>query len=142
MTWSGHFCLCPQRGIVDTSDQMVSVRVDGGKKRRRSVEERRKIVEETLQPGASVSRVARRHEVNANQVFYWRKLYREGRLGSTGATKLLPVKVAEERSLEAQDDGLARRWGMMEIQLAKGTVRIAGAVDVVALRATIECLVA
>ena len=142
MTWSGHFCLCPQRGIVDTSDQMVSVRVDGGKKRRRSVEERRKIVEETWQPGASVSRVARRHDVNANQVFYWRKLYREGRLGSTGATKLLPVKVAEERSLEAKDDGLARRWGTMEIQLAKGTVRIAGAVDVVALRATIECLVA
>jgi transposase len=106
------------------------------------VEERRKIVEETWQPGASVSRVARRHDVNANQVFYWRKLYREGRLGSTGATKLLPVKVAEERSLEAKDDGLARRWGTMEIQLAKGTVRIAGTVDVVALRATIECLVA
>jgi hypothetical protein len=54
----------------------------------------------------------------------------------------LPVKVAEERSLEAQDDGPARRWGTMEIQLAKRTVRIAGAVDVVALRATIECLVA
>jgi transposase len=121
---------------------MVSVRVDGGKKRRRSVEERRKIVEETWQPGASVSRVARRHDVNANQVFYWRKLYREGRLGSTGATKLLPVQVAEERSLEGKDDGLAGRWGTMEIQLAKGTVRIAGAVDVVALRAAIECLVA
>jgi hypothetical protein len=30
----------------------------------------------------------------------------------------------------------------MEIQLAKGTLRIAGAVDVVALRAAIECLVA
>src|ERR1017187_2972938 len=96
MAWSGHFCLCPRRGIVDTSDPMVSVRVDAGKKRRRSVEERRKIVEETLQPGASVSRVARRHDVNANQVFYWRKLYREGRLGSTGATKLLAGKVAEE----------------------------------------------
>ena len=127
---------------MDTSDQMVSVGVDGGKKRRRSVEERCKIVEETLQPGASVSRVARRHDVNANQVFYWRKLYREGRLGSIGATKLLPVKVAEERTLEAKDDGLARRWGTMEIQLAKGAVRIAGAVDVVALRAAIECLVA
>jgi len=130
MAWSGHFGLCPQRGIVDTSDQMVSVRVGGSKKLRRSMEERRKIVEETLQPGASVSRVARRHDVNANQVFYWRKLYREGQLGSTAATKLLPVKVAEER------------WGTMEIHLAKGTVRIAGAVDVVALRATIECLVA
>jgi len=127
---------------VDTSDQMVSVRVDAGKKRRRSVEERRRIVEETWHPGASVSRVARHHDVNANQVFYWRKLYREGRLGSTEATKLLPVKVAEERSPEAKEEGVARRWGTMEIQLAKGTLRITGAVDVVALRAAMECLVA
>ena len=37
---------------------------------------RRAIVEETLLPNASVSRVARRHDVNANQVFHWRKLYR------------------------------------------------------------------
>jgi len=106
------------------------------------VEERRKIVEETLQPGASVSRVARRHDVNANQVFYWRKLNREGRLVSTAAMKLLAVKVAEERSMEGKDDGLARRWGTMEIQLARGTLHIAGAVDVAALRAAIECLVA
>lgn len=126
---------------MDTTDQIV-VRVDGGKKQRRSVEERRKIVEETLQPGASVSRVARRHDVNANQVFYWRKRYREGRLGSSGDAKLLAVKVAEERSLEAKDEGVARRWGTMEIQLAKGTLRIAGAVDVVALRAAMECLLA
>ena len=47
------------------------------KQRRRSIKERRDIVEETLAPGASVSRVARQHNVNANQVFYWRKLYRE-----------------------------------------------------------------
>ena len=127
---------------MDTSDQMVSVRVDAGKKRRRSVEERRRIVEETWHPGASVSRVARHHDVNANQVFYWRKLYREGRLGSTETTKLLPVKVAEERSPEAKEEGVARRWGTMEIQLAKGTLRITGAVDVVALRAAMECLVA
>src|SRR6202140_4192951 len=100
MAWSGHFCLCPRRGIVDTSDQMVSVRVDGGKKRRRSVEERRKIVEETLHPGASVSRVARRHDVNANQVFYWRKLYREGQLASRTDAQLVPVKVANDRSVE------------------------------------------
>ena len=41
-------------------------------RRRRSAEEKRRIVEETLEAGASVARVARRHEVNANQVFYWR----------------------------------------------------------------------
>jgi len=37
-------------------------------------------VEETLEPGASVSRLARKHGVNANQVFGWRKLYANGRL--------------------------------------------------------------
>jgi transposase len=126
---------------VDTSNEIVSVRVAGAKKRRRSVEERRKIVEATLQPGASVSRVARRHDVNANQVFHWRKQYREGRLGDCGTTKLLPVMVAEERSArEAGDEGIAWRPGTIEIQLAKGTVRVAGAVDVSALRAAIECL--
>lgn len=127
---------------MDTSNELVSVRVAGAKKRRRSVEERRKIVEATLQPGASVSRVARRHDVNANQVFHWRKLYREGRLGSGTATKLLPVKISDERSVRAAEgDGTAWRSGTIEIQVPKGTLRIAGAVDVAALRVAIECLV-
>ena len=54
--------------------------------------EKRRIVLESLAPGASVSIVARRHDVNANQVFAWRKLYREGGLGSVGG--LMPVTVA------------------------------------------------
>lgn len=133
--------MCPQREIVDTQDQALQVRVPGTKQRRRTIQERREIVEETLVAGASVSRVARRHDVNANQVFYWRKLYREGRLGGRTATQLLPVKVTDSRSAEAaQGDGLALRSGTMEIKLAKGTVRIAGCVDVMALRAVLECL--
>src|ERR1700675_3577249 len=55
---------------------------------------------ETLIAGASVSRVARRHDVNANQVFYWRKLYREGRLGSRTATQLVAGKVENDRFIE------------------------------------------
>jgi|SRR5271157_1223869 len=47
---------------------------------RRPIEMKRWIVEQTLAPGASVATVARRHGVNANQVFDWRKQYREGRL--------------------------------------------------------------
>ncbi len=43
------------------------------RRRRRLVEEKVAIVQETLEPGASVSVVARRHGVNANQVFAWRK---------------------------------------------------------------------
>ena len=39
---------------------------------------KRAIVEETPQPGASVAQIARKQGVNANQVFLWRKTYREG----------------------------------------------------------------
>jgi transposase len=104
--------------------------------RRRSVKERREIVEETLVAGASVARVARRHDVNANQVFYWRKLYREGRLGGSSG-QLLTVKVSPDPTLKAS---LAMGPGTMEIKVGKGMVRVAGAVDVEALRAVLECL--
>jgi transposase len=49
---------------------------------RRSAVERRRVVEETLEAGASVARVALKHGVNANQVFQWRRLYRDGKLGA------------------------------------------------------------
>jgi transposase len=127
---------------VDTSDQTLQVRAAGAKKRRRTIQERRAIVEETLLPGASVSRVARRHDVNANQVFYWRKLYREGQLGSRTDTQLVRVKVAHDRSAEpVKEDDFLLRSGSMEIKLSKGTLRIFGTVDVLTLRAVIECLV-
>ena len=126
---------------MDTQGQETSLRAPIAKKRRRTIKERRDVVEETLAPGASVARVARRHDVNANQVFYWRKLYREGRLGISMATQLLPVKVAAERSAETvKGDDPTLSSGTMEIKFSRGTLRIAGSVDVVALRAVLECL--
>ena len=134
--------MCVHRGIVDTQEQALPARVPTTKNRRRTVRERREIVEETLMPGASVSRVARRHDVNANQVFYWRKLYREGQLESKTETQLVAVKVAGDRSVEAaKDDDFLLRSGTLEIKLSKGTLRICGTVDVMTLRAVIECLV-
>jgi transposase len=125
---------------VDTSEQPVQGRVPGRKNVWRTKAERRAIVEETLVPGASVSRVARRHDVNANQVFRWRKLYSEGQLGTT--TNFLPVKIANEPTLEARkENDLLPGSGTMEIQLCKGTLRIFGSVDVLTLRAVIESLV-
>jgi hypothetical protein len=50
-------------------------------RQRRSIAEKRRMVEETLIPGASVARVARARGVNANQLFSWRRLYLSGRLG-------------------------------------------------------------
>jgi transposase len=127
-------------GIVDTLDQDAPMSA-AKKQRRRTIKERRDIVEETLVPGTSVARVARRHDVNANQVFYWRKLYREGRLGISIATPLLPVKVKAERPMKTlKDDGAMLSSGTMEIKLLRGTLRIAGSVDVTALRAVLACL--
>jgi transposase-like protein len=49
------------------------------RRRLRSVEEKRRIVEETLVPGTSVAEIARRHGLNANLLFGWRRLHEQGR---------------------------------------------------------------
>ena len=125
---------------MDTLTQSQQVGEQGRKNRWRTKAERRAIVEETLEPGTSVSRVARRHEVNANQVFHWRRLYQEGRLDTT--SNFLPVRVADEQRGEAVNgSGFIAQAGTMEIKLSRGTLRIVGSVDVTALRTVIECLV-
>lgn len=45
------------------------------------VQEKRRIVEEALAPGASVAEVARRNGLNTNMIFRWRREYRMGRYG-------------------------------------------------------------
>jgi len=61
---------------VTSSSETIST-VDSGQsklsRRQWSLEEKRRIVAEVLQPDASVAKVARRHGVNANLVFNWRK---------------------------------------------------------------------
>ena len=48
-----------------------------GARYRRSLIEKLAIVRESLAPGASAARVARRHEVSPNVLYYWRKVYRD-----------------------------------------------------------------
>lgn len=59
---------------------------------------KREIVAATSAPGASVSIVARHYDVNANQVFRWRKLYGDHRVvpGSKIAPQLIPVMVTAD----------------------------------------------
>ena len=45
------------------------------KRRSWSVEDKRRIVEESLAVGASIAEVARRHNLNANQLFTWRRRF-------------------------------------------------------------------
>ena len=56
---------------------MIEELIGPERRRRRSPQEKIAIVQETLQPGMTVSHVARLHGVNANQIFAWRKQYQE-----------------------------------------------------------------
>ena len=129
---------------MDTSEQLVVKRVPP--RRRRSVEEKRRIVERTLEAGASVARVARTHGVNANQVFAWRRQYRQGLLecGKGDALRLLPVRVTEAAGSEAAGSRSAQTQrtpaGLIHIEFPKGHLRIAGRVDTEALRVVLEKL--
>ena len=129
---------------MDTSQQAIQVRGSGSKRRFRTVEEKRRIVEETLQPGASVARVARAHSVNANQVFGWRQLYRQGRLErkQSHAASLLPVCVPNVTVAVESARGSTRRirTGVIHVELPKGQLRIAGRVDAEVLRVVLEKL--
>ena len=100
----------------------------------RTVEEKARIVAETRAQGVSVAEVARRHEVNANQVFAWRRLADQGLLRpstSEGAVKLLPVNVSAARPRRVRERSERRSpsvrtgaEGRIEITLADG-VRVA-----------------
>ena len=71
-------------------------------RKRWSVEEKRRIVELTLLAGASVARVAQAEGVNANQVFLWRRAYRNGEMLPADSTALLPVVIEAEDSRRAE----------------------------------------
>jgi transposase len=124
-----------------------------GPRRQHTLEEKRRIVEETHVRGASVATVARGYQLNANQVFTWRQLYRQGLLQvkpADGTSPMLPVKVSTPTVLPMERAGeraakSARREhasGMIEIELSNGhRVRVHGAVDAKALKRVIAVLV-
>jgi transposase len=136
---------------MDTSRQVAdgitsrSELVGAAPRQRRSIAEKRRIVEETLVEGASVARVARAHGINANQVFGWRRLYRAGRLGERKpAMKLLPVRVSESLpgplAVERGSADFPKQPGTIHIELRQAQVRIEGSADPALVRVSLECL--
>ena len=98
---------------------------------------KREIVAASLEPGASVSVVARRYDVNTNQLFSWRKLYREGLLGS-GSPTLVPVAVTDVPDAGNVPAGVT---DTIEIEVPGGyRVRVGSGVDGKALRRVLDAL--
>ena len=106
--------------------ERVDVLTHPEQRRRFSVEQKLVIVRETFEPGRSVSTIARQHDVHANQVFKWRKLYQEGSLAAvrTGES-VVPASELAEAMKQIRD--LQRMLGKktMENEILKEAVEIA-----------------
>jgi transposase len=151
--------------MTDSDRANSAGREDGGHKGSRHIRQwpiakKCRIVEETFVPGASVSIVARRHDVNANLVFGWRKQYRQGTLvdkkmlarTALPAPDLVRVGVVDqEGSMSSQPvaNGYtvasspeivqappeSRASSTIEIELSNGTkMRVDASIDETALR--------
>lgn len=70
---------------------------------------KQQVIRETLEPGMSVSIVARRHDINANVVFGWRKQYREGTLVIPALDVAPSVPSTELLSVDVIDSALVQR---------------------------------
>jgi len=139
---------------------------DSATRRSWSLEERQRIVDEALAPGASVAAVARRHGVNANLVFKWIRRAREGwldrrRAASRDATDVelarggaaptfVPVKLVDLSAVSTSPapaitkpvhKRTSVRRGAMEIRLPNGArVSLDADVDAEALRRVLSAL--
>lgn len=87
------------------------------KRRSWSVEEKRRIVDESLAAGASIVEVARRHDLNANQLFTWRRRFgfEPQDRDPNDLAPILPVTIIADTTASVQGS-----LGQMEIVLAGG----------------------
>ena len=119
------------------------------RRRRWSKDEKARIVEETLAPGAVVSEVARRHGVAQSLLFTWRRLARTAEPAPRDGSILLPVEIdamapsgsEATRPSRMATNGRRPKPGTIEIELVSGgRVRVDNDVDADALRRVLSVL--
>jgi transposase len=123
------------KSLVDTKRKLLSV----GRRREWPEALKRQMVAETLQPGSSVSIVARRHDVNTNQLFKWRRelLPKAVPVVVEGST-MVPVEIVAERPRHRRRSD---RQGIIQIEFGSGArVSLRGEVVPAVLRQVIELL--
>jgi transposase len=125
-----------------------------GKRVYRSVAEKRRIVELTLQAGASVAKVAQAEGVNSHQIFDWRRAYLKGKLEPKGrqSAALLPVVLSPAEASAVTVDATVAEKGLIQSLAAKlggaihielsgrAKIRVECGVDAALLRAVLESL--
>ena len=110
------------------SETFSKVEVISGVARRRrfTTEQKLSVVNETLQPGMSISYVARRHGLSPSLVFRWRRLMSEGGKEAVRADEDV-VAASEVRRLEERVRDLERLLGRktMEVAILKEAIDLA-----------------
>jgi transposase len=121
----------------------LEVFTGAGRRRVWSAEQKERIVAESYESGDTVSAVARRHGLTAQQLFGWRRAARRAKEGA-GARGLgfAPV-IVEAASACADASNAACRVGglpVIEIVIGVATVRVAPGTDAVTLQAVLRVL--
>jgi transposase len=128
--------------------QRVEVITGVGRRRRWTVEAKARIVQESRQPSAVVSEVARRHGLSPQQLFGWRRDAR-GDLANGGddacglprptATPFVPIVVTTAAD-HPDVAGIAAGGGQIEIAIAGVLIRLRGEFDARLLRAVLQAV--
>ena len=140
--------------MFDTSDDSKPrrprrVEVFTGPERRRDWRDERKIaiVSESLEPGVNVSELARRHEINPQQLFGWRRRFRADAEALMAARSTAPecfapilVETPVASAAVAPPAAAGVNDGSIEIAIGSATVRIRGAADLKTLALVFKAL--
>jgi transposase len=133
-----------KRPLKGTVAERVEVRVAAERRRRWSVEEKLRVVRETLEPDALTKAVAERHGISTGLLYTWRK-----QMLTTAMAGFVPVQVSPEapapmlavpaeRAVEAAQALDAVPGGVIEVQWSSGVrVRVGSGVDVKLLRSVL-----
>ena len=142
-------------GPMSARSQRIEVITRGERRRRWSVEQKREIAAESLEPGVSPITVARRYGISSGLLYTWRRHLLEGSLGVTrqAVAKFARVEVTAvpagpapalspvPQPAAAASGPMDRPDGMIEIALPGGvSVRVDAQVDSSALRRVLAAL--
>jgi transposase len=139
-------------GHTSARSQRIEVITRGERRRRWSIEQKREIAAESLEPGVSPITVARHHGVSSGQLYTWRRHLLAGSLGTSAqpVARFARVEVmgmpTEPATASATDNKPAAppasaHDGLIEIALPGGvTVRVDARVDGGALRRVLAAL--